>query len=491
VNPYGLELSSVAWEAIMPAAIVGLGSLVVLVVSLLAPQRAPRLPAALSLLFVVVAAVMLMPLWGIGNAFCFGDALAMDQLGAYLQIVVLAATVLTIFISIGQLPAEGIAFKEYYALILLSTCGMMLLVSGNDLLVIFLGVELAAIPTYVLAGMARGKLVSNEAALKYFLLGAFATGFLLYGIAFVYGGTGTTTLSHIAPLVARGVVKPPFVLAGIGLIVVGLGFKAALAPFHFWAPDVYQGAPTPVTAFIATGPKAALYAPLIRIFLVAFWDMHDDWSTMLWVLAVLTMSLGNVVAIAQRDIKRMLAYSSIAHAGYILVGIVARSELGIRAIAFYLVVYVLAKLGAFATVIAVSRNGRAVDIEDYGGLGFRRPLLGIATALFMISLAGIPPAAGFLGKFYLFGAAVDAGFVGLAVIGVLNSVVSVYYYLRIVVIMYMREPKQAPAPARAGLEWVNAALAVTAIATLWLGVYPSFVIANAARALPQLFLFGG
>lgn len=487
MTPYVLDLSTVAWEAITPALIVGIGSLVVLAVSLVGAHRAARLPAALSLLFVGVAIVLVLPLWGAGNAYCFGDALAMDQLGAYLQIVVLGATALTIFLSIGQLPAEGIRFREYYALILLSTCGMMLLVSSNDLLMIFLGVELAAIPTYVLVGMARGRPVSNEAALKYFLLGAFAAGFLLYGIALVYGGTGTTTLSQIAILVEREATRHAFVLAGIALIVVGLGFKAALAPFHFWAPDVYQGAPTPVTAFIAAGPKAALYAPLIRIFLVAFPTLHDEWATMLWVVAVLTMTVGNVAAIAQKDIKRMLAYSSIAHAGYILVGIIAGGELGIRAIAFYVVVYVLGKLGAFATVIALSRNGRAVEIDDYGGLGFKRPLLGIAMTLFMISLAGIPPAAGFMGKFYLFSAAVNAGFVGLAIIGVLNSVVSVYYYLRIVVIMYMGPSKEPQQPARTRLPWVSAALAVTAVATLWLGVHPSFVIAAAAKALPQFF----
>jgi NADH-quinone oxidoreductase subunit N len=496
VTSYIFDLSTVAWEVITPALIVGAGSLVVLAVSLVPHERAARLPAALSLLFVVVAIAVLLPLWPAGDAFCFGEALARDHLATYLQIVVLVTTALTIFLSIGQLPAEGIAFKEYYALILLSTCGMMLLVSSNDLLMIFLGVELAAIPTYILAGMARGKLRSNEAALKYFLLGAFAAGFLLYGIALLYGGTGTTTLSEMAVLVPRGVVSDAFVWAGIALVVVGLGFKVALAPFHFWAPDVYEGAPTPVTAFIAAGPKAALYAPLIRIFLVAFPVLHDKWAAMLWVVAVLTMTVGNVVAIAQRDIKRMLAYSSIAHAGYILVGIIAGGEAGIRAIVFYVVVYVLATLGAFATVIALSRGegpssrGGAVEIGDYGGLGFKRPLLGIAMTLFMISLAGIPPAAGFLGKFYLFSAAVKAGFVGLAVIGVLNSVVSVYYYLRIVVIMYMGEATEAEHPARPGLEWVSAALAITAIATLWLGVYPSFVLSSATRALPQLFTLG-
>jgi NADH-quinone oxidoreductase subunit N len=491
VTEYILDLSTVAWEAITPALIVGVGSLVVLIVSLAAHERAARLPAAVSLLFIVVAAAFALQLWGAGAAYCFGNAVAMDPLGTYLQIVVLAATALVILLSIGQLPAEGIAFKEYYALILLATCGMLLLVSSNDLLMIFLGVELAAIPTYVLAGMARGRLRSNEAALKYFLLGAFAAGFLLYGIALMYGGTGTTTLNQMAIVVGRGAAKPPFVLAGIALIVVGLGFKAALAPFHFWAPDVYQGAPTPVTAFIAAGPKAALYAPLIRIFLVALPTMHDEWASVLWVVAVLTMTVGNVVAIAQRDIKRMLAYSSIAHAGYILVGIIAGGELGIRAIVFYAVVYVVATLGAFGTVIALSRKGGAVRIEDYTGLGFKRPWLGIAMALFMISLAGIPPAAGFLGKFYLFSAAVKAGFVGLAVIGVLNSVVSVYYYLRIVVLLYMREAKEAegPAPARAGLEWVSATVAVTGVATLWLGVYPSFVLSSATQALPQFFRF--
>ncbi len=289
-------------------------------------------------------------------------------------------------------------------------------------------------------------------------------------------------------LIERGATSQPFLLAGIALILVGLGFKVALAPFHFWAPDVYQGAPTPVTAFIAAGPKAALFAPLIRIFLVAFPDLHGEWAPMLWVVAALTMTVGNIVAIAQRDIKRMLAYSSIAHAGYILVGIIAKSQLGVQAIAFYVAVYVLATLGAFGTVIALSRNGRNVVINDYAGLGFKRPWLGIAMAVFMISLAGIPPAAGFLGKLYLFSAVIDAGFVGLAIIGVLNSVISVYYYLRIVVVMYMREaegPEEAPA-APCG-EWVGAALALTAIATVWLGVYPSIVLASAAKALPDFF----
>jgi NADH-quinone oxidoreductase subunit N len=337
-------------------------------------------------------------------------------------------------------------------MLLIATCGMMVLVSATDLVTVFLGIETMSIALYVLAGIRSERQRSGEAAIKYLLLGAFATGFLLYGMALLYGGTGGLhNLTEIGSAVSRmGGAVPVYVYAGAGLMMIGLLFKVAAVPFHFWSPDVYQGAPTPVTAFMSAGPKAAAFVAFIRVFAGALPDLSAAWGPALWVIAVVTMTTGNIIAIAQKDIKRMLAYSSIAHAGYLLVGVLAAAKFEVfksaaAGVMFYLVAYYLMNIGAFTIAILVSRarEGGDYQIDDYKGMSASHPWLSAAMALFLISLAGIPPTAGFFGKLYVFSAAVNAGYVTLVVIAVLNSAISVYYYLRIVVFMYM-QPAEKP-----------------------------------------------
>ena len=358
--------------------------------------------------------------------------------------------------------------------------------AAGDLIVIFLGLETLSLALYTLCGFRKAELRSNEAALKYLLLGAFASGFFLYGIALIYGATGTTVLRRIAAVLASG--RPPgalFLLGG-GLLLVGFGFKLASVPFHMWTPDVYEGAPTSVTAFMIAGTKAAAVAAFLRVFLFALPTLHWHWSAAIWVLAVLTMTLGNLVALVQQNIKRMLAYSSIAHAGYVLVALVAGGSSGATSILFYLVAYALMNLGAFAVMIAVQGHGQEwLSLGDYAGLGSRRPVLAACMALFMFSLAGIPPTAGFMGKFYIFSAALEGHYIGLAVIGVLNSVISVYVYLRLIVIMYMSEPavEQSPLPVSVA---ATCAVAVSALGTLQVGLFPARLLDLARQSVIAL-----
>jgi NADH-quinone oxidoreductase subunit N len=349
---------------------------------------------------------------------------------------------------------------------------MMLMASAGDLIVVFLSLELMSLSLYVLAGLFKTRLTSAEASMKYFLLGAFATSFLLYGIALIYGATGSTNLDRIAAsAAAKG--GDPLVLIGLGLLLVGFGFKISSVPFHMWAPDVYEGAPTTITALIATGSKAAAFAALIRVLVVALRGVQPDWSALLWGVAALTMTIGNVVALAQSNLKRMLAYSSIAHAGYMLMGLVAGGAPGAGAVLFYLLAYTFTTVGAFGVIALCARAGEdAVEVGDYAGLARRHPVLAATLTLFLLSLIGIPPLAGFVAKFYLFGSAVRAGYIWLTVIAVLNSAVAAYYYLRVIVYMYMREPEGeglAVAPSFAG----GLALAVALVGIVLLGVIPA------------------
>jgi NADH-quinone oxidoreductase subunit N len=339
---------------------------------------------------------------------------------------------------------------------------------------------------YTLSGFRTAELRSNESALKYLLLGAFASGFFLYGIALIYGATGTTVLRRIAAFLAEG--KPPgslFLLGG-GLLLVGFGFKVASVPFHMWTPDVYEGAPTSVTAFMIAGTKAAAFAAFLRVFLSAAPILHERWSVAMWILAVLTMTLGNLVALVQQNIKRMLAYSSIAHAGYLLVALVAGGASGASSALFYLVVYALMNLGVFAVMIALqSRGQELLLLPDYAGLGFRRPALAACMALFMFSLAGIPPTAGFMGKLYIFSAALDGHYPVLAVIGVLNSVISVYYYFRVIVVMYMNEPSSEPSIASSSAA-AFCAVVLAALGTLQIGLFPARLLDLARQSVGAL-----
>jgi NADH-quinone oxidoreductase subunit N len=399
--------------------------------------------------------------------------IVLDNYALFFDIVICYAAGLIVLLSMDYLARNGGASGEYYALVLFAAAGMMLLASAGDLIVVFLSLELMSLSLYVLAGLFKLRLTSGEASMKYFLLGAFASSFLLYGIALVYGGAGGTGYDRVAAAIAA---KPndPFLVIGLGLMLVGFGFKISSVPFHMWAPDVYEGAPTSVTALIATGSKAAAFAALIRLLTSGARAMEPNWAALLWVLAVLTMTVGNVVAIAQSNLKRMLAYSSVAHVGYMLVGLVAGGAGGAGAVLFYLLAYTFTTVGTFGVLTLCERatNEEAVDVADYAGFARRSPLLALTLSLFLLSLVGIPPLAGFVGKFYVFGAAIRSGYLWLAVIAVLNSAVAAYYYLRVIVYMYMREPEGASAtvaPSFAG----GLALVVALVGIVLLGVMPA------------------
>ena len=431
-------------------------------------------------------AITAMTLWNT-HISTLSDTLAVDRYGLFFTLLFCVVTGLTLLMSMSYLETTEIQTGDYYSLVLFSTLGMVLMATATDLIVIFLGLEVMSIAAYALAGIARSELRSNEAALKYFLLGAFASGFLLFGIALLYGATGNTSLPQIAQrLTMVGSEQRLLVTAGMALLIVGFGFKVAAVPFHVWAPDVYEGAPTSVTALMAVGIKAAAFAAFARVFMHTLVIFSTDWSGVLWVLAVLTMTVGNVTALVQRNIKRMLAYSSVAHAGYLLVGMVAGGEAGGSAVLFYLIGYAFMTLGAFAVVIALGRRGQPNEkLDDYNGVGFRSPFLGAAMAVFMLSLSGIPPLAGFVGKFYIFSAAVKSGYVGLAIIGVLNSVVSVYYYVGVLVRMYMTEgTTEVTAPS--SRPYLFATLLLTITATILLGLFPSSLFEVARQSFLAL-----
>jgi NADH-quinone oxidoreductase subunit N len=415
----------------------------------------------------------------------FNDMFLVDGFSWVFQWLFFVITGISALISLRFTERESMNRGEYYALLLFACSGMSLMAASGDLILTFLGIEILSIATYILAGFKRNDVRANESSLKYFLLGSFATAFLLYGIALIYGSTGSTNYAVIRE-VARLQGAPPVTLViGMGLLLVGFGFKIATVPFHAWAPDVYEGAPTAVTAFMIVGPKAAGFAALIRVLVQALPSLQADWRAILWVSAILTMTVGNVVAVLQSNIKRMLAYSAIAHAGYILVGIVANSSDSYKAVIFYLIVYTAMNLGALAIILSLSRKGdERVRIEDYAGLGKTQPLPAAALSLFLVSLAGFPLTGGFLGKFYLFSAAIHEGFVGLAIIGVLNSVLSVYYYFRLMVVMYMKEPLDAETDSIPLT--TLAAIAIAAIAVMWAGLSPDWLLNLATRSLLPL-----
>ncbi len=409
----------------------------------------------------------------------FNGAYVVDNVSIFFTFVFAISSALAILLSINYNERVGIKIGEYYALILFCTVGMIVLCSSTDMIMIFLGIEIVSISLYILAGIRRTDQRSNEAALKYFLLGAFASGFLLYGMALVYGATGSTKLAEISStLVAGGVKSQAILLGGVVLLMIGFGFKIASVPFHMWAPDVYQGAPTPVTAFMAVGPKAAVLAAFFRVFADGLHDVAASWETALMAVAVLSMFVGNLGAIMQTNIKRLLAYSSVSHAGYLLVAIIAKNSLGASSLGFYMLAYAFTTFGAFAIVIILGRKGdENLEIENYSGLGYKHPLLALSMAIFLLSLGGLPPFAGFVGKFYVFSAALKEGYVMLVVIAVLNSVVSFYYYLKVIVYMYMTEQKVEFQPTFSPYALLVVAIAV--LGTIQLGIFPGPVIALA------------
>jgi NADH-quinone oxidoreductase subunit N len=477
--------------ALAPFLAMTLTGCVVMLADLFIPARRGQSHlGVISLIGLAITAGLSVALWGYNQSSAFSGMIAADNFSQFFNLLFVLIVAVTILLSHEQLEREDFHAGEYYTLLLFSAAGMMLMAGAVDLIMVFLGLELLSISLYILAGFSRLRLESEEASIKYLLLGSFASGFLLYGIALVYGSTGSTNLGCVAQalgqrspfatdvcrtVAATGQHVPAMLLAGMGLLIVGLGFKAAVAPFHLWTPDVYEGAPTAVTAYMSVAAKAAAFASFLRVFLIAFPSLAVDWSSMLAVIAVLTMVVGSTVAIFQQNIKRLLAYSSIAHAGYILVAVVAANRLGAQSVLFYTVVYTLMNLGAFAVVILLGRRGEEhVQLSDYAGLGYRQPALAAAMAIFMLSLAGIPPTAGFLGKVYIFSAAIEAGQYVLAVLGVLASVISVYYYIRVIYIMYMVEPtRELGSPARA--PWATLAAAIAVAGVVLLGLFPQLI----------------
>jgi NADH-quinone oxidoreductase subunit N len=480
VNPPRIDVAAIA-----PIAFTGFGALVVLLGEVLLSRRRAFLGRRTTDSFVgvwlaVLSAIFLgIAIYCAGAAFSEGTSrifdldnpmLRLDRFGAYATVLIGIAAFLVCWLSITYLAELGINHGEYYALILLSTAGMFLLVGATDLLALFLGLELMSIPLYVLAGFDRRNLRSNESAFKYFLVGSFASAVLLYGIALVYGVTGALDFEGVRKAFPPG---NPLGTIGLGLLVVGFAFKVASAPFHQWAPDVYEGAPTSVTAFMAIAVKVAAFAALLRLLIQAFGPVSTSLTDLFWGLAALTILVGNLMAVIQTNLKRLLAYSSIAHAGYLLIGFATGTIDGYGAVLFYLLVYVFTNLGAFAVLVTLSEAGKDCDtFDDLAGVAKESPGLAALLTLFALSLAGIPGTAGFVAKFYLFKSAVASGQTVLAIIGVLGSVVSVYYYLRIPVQMYMAEPRTDHA-RRIASTGELLVLAVCAVVVLFLGFFPS------------------
>jgi NADH-quinone oxidoreductase subunit N len=464
-------------------------AILILVLDALSPKGRKVCFSWLALAGLAVAALQTIGLWG-QRGTDFAGMVYLDNFAFFFYLIFILGAALTVLISRPYLEDYGKNLGEYYALLLFATLGMMLMAAGAHLIMIFLGLEVMSIAVYVLAGLFREDLRSNEAALKYLILGSFSSAFLLFGMAMLYGAAGGTLfLNDLPQRLGADPAMQPLILLAIGLLIVGFGFKVASAPFHMWTPDVYEGAPTSVTAFMAVAVKAAAFAAFARVFFLAFPALKVDWNMLLWVLAVATMTIGNVVAIAQTNIKRMLAYSSIAHAGYLLVALVAANQLGAMSLLYYLLAYTLMNVGAFGVVILVGRHKDSyLNIYDYSGLAFQHPALAAAMALFMFALAGIPPTAGFVGKFYIFSAAVQAGYIWLAIIGVMNSLVSVFYYLRITVLMYMK-PAEADLGPVAFSPAQTAVVALTAAGVLFIGIFPGFIYnlgMNAVKIFPGL-----
>ena len=457
---------------ILPLVIVILWACVLLLVDLFIPKNRKAWTAILASLGMLVAMGFSIAQTGVETE-AFGGMIMVDGFSQFLTILVLGSGLVAVILSFDYLTRLGIQRGEYYVLLMFSISGIMLMSMAADLIVIFLALELLSIPLYVLAGFAVPRSDSEEAAIKYFLLGAFASGFLVYGVAIIFGATGYTGLTDIFQAVQSGAVDLTLLAVGAALILVGLGFKVAAVPFHMWTPDVYQGAPSSVTAFMAVGAKVGGFAALMRIFVTSFGALAMDFTAVLWGLAALTMILGNVVAIAQKNIKRMLAYSSIAQAGFILMALVPYGQKdvihdAIAAALLYLIAYAFMNFAAWAVVITMERaEGKGLELSDYAGMGRKYPALAAIMTVSMLSFTGIPPTLGFIGKFYLFRSIIDGGFVWLAIIGVLTSLVSAYYYLRVVIYMYMQDGE----PQAQRDNWVYVTAAVTGVGILILGIF--------------------
>ncbi|MGE0040135.1 MAG: NADH-quinone oxidoreductase subunit N [Vicinamibacterales bacterium] len=475
-----------SFDAVIPVLCVTLAGLVILLAEAFRGKN-ERMPlGGLAVIGLVGAGVASVLLWD-RNAASFGVVTA-DNYALFVNLVLVAVGLLTVIISSQTIERDGIPAGEYYALILFSIVGMMLMAQASDLLLLFLALETMSIAVYVLTGLRRDRPSGAEAAFKYFFLGAFASSFFLYGIAFIYGVTGSTSLDRVGSVIAaQSMTGNPMILLAMGLLIVGFGFKVAAVPFHMWSPDAYEGAPAVVTGFMSTGVKAAAVAAFARVFLSALEPMITDWAPVLWAIAAATMIVGTVVGVAQTSLKRMLAYSSIAHGGYLIVGLVAGNDVGKAAILYYLAAYALTNLGAFGVIALLGTKERANDdLRDYAGLGQSHPVLAVLMTVFLLSLGGFPPTAGFIGKWYIFSAAVGSGYYWLAIIGVLSSVVSVFFYLRVVVMMFMSERDARPVPAPL-TSAALAGLALSVAGVLYLGVLPARVMDWAAASVSTIF----
>jgi NADH-quinone oxidoreductase subunit N len=485
--PVNFMPSATDYLRILPEIIMTVaGTLIMLLEGLLGENKKRNLSV---LTFVAFAAALVSAVAANANpGLSFSNMLIVDGFATFFRVLVIAVGILSLFSATQYLKLEHAESSEYYALLLFSVTGQCIMATANELIMIFIGLEISSIATYVLAGYLRDDKRNNEAALKYFLLGSFATAFLLYGIAWIYGTTGSTNLSTIRIALLTPGSERNVILAGTAaaLMFVGIAFKVSAAPFQIWAPDVYQGAPAPVTLFMSTGPKAAAFAVFLRVFTTAFGPITSRWEPFVWSSALLTMIIGNFAALLQTNIKRLLAYSSIANAGYIMVAIAAHNQIGVAAAMFYLAAYAFMNVGALAVVTHFARQGeKFLNVEDLAGLGWKQPVTAGLFAIFLLSLIGVPLTGGFFGKFYIFKAALDANLVWLTVLGLLNSAVAAYYYLRILVVMYMKEPGDATLSLQPIGVGIGTTLWVAALGTLVLGIFPSVVLnfATASSAL--------
>ena len=475
-----LYFTSADLAGITPEIILTITALLVLTLDMTRITR-PGLYLLVAIIGLITAGYVIAQSGG-GERSLFGGMLLLNKFTLFLDILYLSVGLATLVFSQGYLEKRGGETQgEYPALILFAVIGMMLMTRANDLVMVFLGLELLSLSLYVLVGFLRHSLLSNEAGLKYLLLGAFSTGFFLFGATLIYGTTGSTNFNNIASAISLGaILSNGYLSLGIGLLLIGFAFKVALVPFHMWSPDVYQGAPTTVTAFLCTAPKAAGFGALLKVFIIAFPVVFSHWENLFWILAALTMTVGNISALMQSNVKRMLAFSSISHAGYLVLGVLVLDSVGLSAVLFYLVIYSIMNLGSFAVIAAVEKEESGLGLEDYRGLATRHPWLAAAMTLFMISMAGFPPTAGFIAKYGLFSAAVANGYIWLVVIAVINTLVSVYYYIRLIVNMYMEEGRKALDPV--STMPARMLIGILAIFVIIFGVAPSYLLEMAAEA---------
>lgn len=496
VNP------NVNMMAVLPETIIAVAGILAMMYDSFVPRQR-YVTGAISLIGLAAAGVVLYSMWGNAPVYSWNGMIANDNLRMSFSFVALLVSAMTILVSSVWIDREKVPVGEYHALLMFATFGMLFMASGNDLVIMFLGLETLSIATYVMAGLRKSDLKSNESAMKYFILGSFASAFLLYGMALIYGATGSTNITEIAAKIGSANF-PALLLIGGAMLIVGFGFKVATVPFHVWTPDVYEGAPSPVTAFMMAGPKAAAFASFVRIFVLGFplvasvpaaVFLHESWITALTIMAILTMTVGNIAAIVQNNVKRMLAYSSIAHAGYTLVGFIGAGmaktpearDAAIASVAFYMLTYAITNLGAMAIVTLLGqKNDRRTEFEDYNGIGFKSPVLAFSLSLFMLSLLGLPLTAGFMGKVLVFRPALEAGntmLLLLVVIAVINTAVSAYYYLRLIVVMFFRERTTDWIAPKIPVA-VGTALVIAILGVFYFGIFSDSVIEKFSSSLP-------